>query len=128
MDKKRGIKSCFLAAAIALLAVAAAVPAGAGNSNVNCHKQDLNRLLTGDYYGSASFVCAGSTWGFNETDLGRKPLVIPPNINYPMDVTTLAVRVRASPPMMATEDIPIRGGSFHNLRNCRKCGPGKIPS
>lgn len=85
MNQKRGIKVGFIAAAIALLIVAVAVPAGAGNPNVNCHKQDLNRLLTGDYYGSASFVCAGSTWGFNETDLGRKPLVIPPNINYPMD-------------------------------------------
>lgn len=70
MDKKKGRKAGYLAAVIALLAVAAAVPVGAGNANVNCHKQDLNRLLTGDYWGNSSFVCAGAYGGFDK-DLNR---------------------------------------------------------
>jgi hypothetical protein len=71
MSKIKRIKYYFIAAAIALLAVAAAVPAGAGDSNVNCHKQDLNRLLTGDYFQNNSFVCASAYGGF-DTDLNRK--------------------------------------------------------
>ena len=61
MDKKKEEKLVISAAVIALLVVAAAVPVGAGDANVNCHKQDLNRLLTGDYWGNSSFVCAGPT-------------------------------------------------------------------
>ncbi|MCU0578721.1 MAG: hypothetical protein MUF69_04155 [Desulfobacterota bacterium] len=57
MDKKRGRKACFLAAAIAMLVVAAAVPAGAGDANVNCNKQGLNRLITGDYHSMLSLSC-----------------------------------------------------------------------
>jgi hypothetical protein len=70
MDKKSGRKACCLAAAIALLVVAAAVPAGAGDSNLNCNKQDLNRLLTGDYFQNNSFACAAA-YGFFDKDLNR---------------------------------------------------------
>ena len=70
MNQKRGIKVGFIAAAIALLIVAVAVPAGAGDL---CKKHDLNRLLKGDYSGSGSYTCAWSTWGFDQKDLSRKP-------------------------------------------------------
>ena len=63
MNKKNGTKVGFIAAAIALLVVAMAVLAGAG---------DLNRLLTGDYAYNDNEVCADANGGFDE-DLNRKP-------------------------------------------------------
>jgi hypothetical protein len=70
MNKKNGIKVGFIAAVIALLVVAVAVPAGAGDLKKNF---DLNRLLSGDYAGNNSFTCAWSIFGFNPEDLGRIP-------------------------------------------------------
>ncbi len=63
MNKKNGTTVGFIAAAIALLVVAMAVPAGAG---------DLNRLLTGDYAFNSSEVCAGADGGFDAA-LNRNP-------------------------------------------------------
>ncbi len=63
MNKIKGIKVCFITAAIALLAVFIAAPAGAW---------DLNRLLTGDYASNMSFVCA-SAYGNFDQDLNRNP-------------------------------------------------------
>ena len=63
MNKKNRTKVGFIAAAIALLLVAMAVPAGAG---------DLNRLLTGDYAFNSSQVCAHALSGFDAA-LNRKP-------------------------------------------------------
>ena len=82
MDKKRGRKACFLAAAIALLVVAVAVPAGAGGLDKNNSKHDLNRLLIGDYYDVSSLTCAYATMGYNE-NLERKADVP----GYPPSVT-----------------------------------------
>ena len=63
MNRKRGTKVCFVAAAIALLVVAVAVPAGAWN---------LNRNLYGDYAMNGSYACAYSTFGFDPLTLQRK--------------------------------------------------------
>jgi hypothetical protein len=71
MNNKNGIKVGFIAAAIALLVVAVAVPAGAGGLDKNNSKHDLNRLLTGDYYDVSSITCAYATMGYNE-NLERK--------------------------------------------------------
>jgi hypothetical protein len=73
MDKKRGRKACFLAAAIALLVVAAVVPVGAGDSNRNYRKQDLNRLITGDYHSMLSYSCSytGPGGSFDPVTLER---------------------------------------------------------
>ena len=69
MNQKKGIKVGFIAAAIALLIVAVAVPAGAGDL---CKKHDLNRLLKGDYAGTVtSCSCALDTW-FQRRILSRK--------------------------------------------------------
>jgi hypothetical protein len=68
MNQKKGIKVGFIAAAIALLVVAVAVPAGAGDLY---KKHDLNRLLQGDYEANSSFVCAIARSGFNEETLVR---------------------------------------------------------
>ncbi|MBI5582472.1 MAG: hypothetical protein HY892_01480 [Deltaproteobacteria bacterium] len=56
MNTKRGMRFCF-AAAIVLLSFAVSVPVGANN---------LNRLLTGDYYGSSSYLCAASMPTFDD--------------------------------------------------------------
>jgi hypothetical protein len=63
MNKKNGTTVGFIAAAIALLVVAMAVPAGAG---------DLNRLLTGDYAFSSSENCAEAN-GYFDAALNRNP-------------------------------------------------------
>jgi len=63
MKKIKGMKYYYIAAAIAFLVVAMAVPAGAG---------DLNRLLKGDYAYNDFQVCAGAVSGFDAA-LNRNP-------------------------------------------------------
>jgi hypothetical protein len=63
MKKTKRITYSLSVAAIVLLAVFIAAPAGAG---------DLNRLLTGDYALNSSYVCAAAYGGFDQ-DLNRKP-------------------------------------------------------
>ncbi len=82
MNKKNETKVCFIAAAIALLVVAVAVPAGAGGLDKNNSKHDLNRLLIGDYYDVSSLTCAYATMGYNR-NLERKDDVT----GYPPSVT-----------------------------------------
>jgi hypothetical protein len=72
MNQKKGIKVGFIAAAIALLVVAVAVPVGAGDLH---KKHDLNRMLTGDYAGTGFYSCASTAFGqagsFNPDTLKR---------------------------------------------------------
>ncbi len=62
MNNSKITKCCLIAAAIALLAVFVAAPAGAGDQD----RRDLNRLLTGDYYEKSFFTCANANNGFND--------------------------------------------------------------
>ncbi len=63
MNRKKEIKVCFVAAAVALLVAAVAAPAGAWN---------LDKNLYGDYAMNGSYACAYSTFGFDPSTLQRK--------------------------------------------------------
>jgi hypothetical protein len=65
MNKKNGTKICFIAAAIALLVVAVAFPAGAGG---------LDRRLYGDYTYNISGTCVYAACGSDcQSDPGFQP-------------------------------------------------------
>ena len=58
MKNSRITKCCFIAAAIAILAVFTAAPVGA---------RELNWKLRGDYAWNSTSTCASASWGFGQT-------------------------------------------------------------